>query len=160
MTSVVILGPNLINQSKGAYHVHKTGCRNLGSYYGAEHNADKNNPMDFDSESEVAHFVFADFEDEMSEADMLGDIYFHNCVVFERENGMVHKPAPNIVPEGHVVIPGAGITVPAKKEETMTITFELYNEDMFLSLEIVTSDPENTLAVLESAPNVRNIKLH
>lgn len=132
MTSVVILGPNLINQSRGAYHVHKTGCRSLHSYYGAEHEADKNNPMDFDSESEVAHFVFADFESEMTEDDMLGDIYFHACVSFPKKESV----------------------------QMTTITFELYNEDMFLSLEIETSNPAETLALLESVPNVRNIKLH
>jgi hypothetical protein len=41
----------------------------------------------------------------------------------------------------------------------MTFSFELYNEDMFLEVEIETSDYDGTLALLESVPNVRNIKV-
>ncbi len=39
------------------------------------------------------------------------------------------------------------------------VTFELFNGDMFLELEIVTSDVDYTLSVLESVPNVRNIQV-
>lgn len=41
-----------------------------------------------------------------------------------------------------------------------TVTFELYNDDMFLEIEIVTSDVDGTLSLLESVPNVRNIQVH
>jgi len=37
------------------------------------------------------------------------------------------------------------------------VSFELYNKDMFLTLEIETSDLDSTLSLLESVPNVRNI---
>lgn len=37
------------------------------------------------------------------------------------------------------------------------VTFELYSDDMFLSLEIETNDLAATLSILESVPNVRNI---
>lgn len=39
-----------------------------------------------------------------------------------------------------------------------TVTFELYNDDMFLEFEIVTADLDNTISLLESVPNVRNIR--
>ena len=39
----------------------------------------------------------------------------------------------------------------------VTVTFELYSEDMFLVVEIETSTLAETLELLESVPNVRNI---
>jgi len=32
---------------------------------------------------------------------------------------MVHRPAPKVVPKGHVVVPGLGITVPRKSTQTV-----------------------------------------
>jgi hypothetical protein len=37
------------------------------------------------------------------------------------------------------------------------VTFELFSEDMFLTMQIETADLEYTLSLLESVPNVRNI---
>ena len=39
-----------------------------------------------------------------------------------------------------------------------TVTFELFNSDMFLTVSIETSNLAETLALLESVPNVRNIQ--
>lgn len=41
-----------------------------------------------------------------------------------------------------------------------TITFELFNEELFLVIEIESVDVENDLALLRSVPNVRNIQVH
>ena len=30
---------------------------------------------------------------------------------------MIHRPAPEVVPEGHVVIPGLGVTVPNRRRQ-------------------------------------------
>lgn len=38
-----------------------------------------------------------------------------------------------------------------------TVTFELYNEDMFFELAIETADPEAVVAALAGMSNVRNI---
>lgn len=41
-----------------------------------------------------------------------------------------------------------------------TVTFELYSDELFLEIEIQTSDLDSTLTLLESVPNVRNIQVH
>lgn len=43
---------------------------------------------------------------------------------------------------------------------TRTISFELFNEELFLTIEIESVDVENDLTLLRSVPNVRNIQVH
>jgi len=129
VTRVIVLGPNLIDQSKGSFHVHAAGCRDINSYYGRQFDADKANPLDVNSVEEIAEYVY-DYEDNPRE--YANDFYVFPCVYF------------------------------TEKEETVKaikFSFELYSEDIFLTVEIETDDYDGTLALLESVPNVRDIKV-
>ncbi len=129
MTKVIVVGPNLPDQSKGSFHVHAVGCSDL-NHYGREFDSDKANPLDVSGVEEIADYVY-DFEENPRE--YVNDIYVFPCVHWNY--------------------------VPIPKEVAMTaVTFELYNEDMFLEMTIETSDLDATLSMLESVPNVRNIR--
>lgn len=136
MASLIVLGPNLPDQRNGSFHVHAEGCANINrnpDYKSREFDSDKASPMEFASEKEVAEYVYADMLDENDIDTLISDVYFHACVRFEKEAPM---PA------------------------TRTITFELFNEELFLTIEIESVDVENDLTLLRSVPNVRNIQLH
>lgn len=129
MTSVVVLGPNLMDQSNGSFHVHAAGCADIKrsrAYDSPEFDDDKKYPLDMESVEQIADYVYADIEDDPRE--YVNDFYVFPCVVFEKEVPM------------------------------FTVTFELYNADMFLSVSIETKDLSTVVAMLESTPNVRNIR--
>jgi len=139
VTSIVILGPNLADQSKGSFHVHSAGCADIKRnrlYKSREFDSDKRNVQDFDSEKQVAEYVYADMLDENDMATLLSNIYFHACVSFpKKESAIMGK--------------------------TWKITFELYNEELFFEMEIVTADDNlaDTVAALEGIANVRNLNV-
>jgi hypothetical protein len=145
MTSLVVLGPNLIDQSKGSFHVHAAGCRDLGTYYGRQHDADKANPVDFDSESDVVEYVYADqiAEDPEGNAvnNLLSDFYFFPCVEFAPKKEAVVKTDTKTV------------TILRK------ITFEVYKNGMFFNMEVFATKANfsDALSEIFAMRNSRNI---
>ena len=59
---VTIVGPNLKDQSKGSFHVHKAGCRDLDKrmYLGGGRGSDDAWEMDVESRVEVSAEVYGD----------------------------------------------------------------------------------------------------
>jgi hypothetical protein len=83
--SLVVIGPNLLDQSKGSMHVHAYGCADT---YKAEyrfHDVDTSTPYDFANEREVVEFVYPpdefDYDPETDLASYAADIYFYPCAV-------------------------------------------------------------------------------
>lgn len=139
MEKLIVIGPNLPDQSKGSFHVHAQGCLalNVKSYYPSpEFDFDRTNAMEFDSVQEIAEFVYADMLDENEVTDLLSDFYVHTCVDY---------------------LP----TTPLKKEapKMHTVTVEIYTADMWIELSIETDSPNETVTALRALPRTRNIRI-
>lgn len=61
---VIVVGPNLIDQSKGQYHCHAAGCADLKKAQYQIHREDLAYPVEVSSIYEVVDFVYRDFLDE------------------------------------------------------------------------------------------------
>jgi hypothetical protein len=84
--SLVVIGPNLADQSKGQFHVHATGCADVAKYVRQGHR-----PWSVvaSSRTEVAEDVFGEvvmdregepgFDFDEAIAAELGEIYFLPC---------------------------------------------------------------------------------
>lgn len=84
--AVTIIGPNLPDQSKGDFHVHAQGCRDIRRSYGGCSKYD----LEVEAAIDVAEFIYEDhlhdegIEPESEEAiayfDMcIGEFYFLPC---------------------------------------------------------------------------------
>jgi hypothetical protein len=153
MTSVVVIGPNLLKQDH-SFHVHAAGCADIKRspvYRSREFDGDKNSPMDFNSETEVIEFVYSDFIDNDNPADNFsGDFNFFPCVRFA---------APvTPVPEKEKAMEFDTRTVTSLRR----ITFEVYNKKQSVwfeaELKVPYADLEQTLSELRAMPNTRNIQ--
>lgn len=80
---VVVIGPNLQDQSKGDFHVHEASCADVKRsplYQFPDYKSDKENPIEVLDKATVGEYVYADFiPDEMSVADAVADCYFFPC---------------------------------------------------------------------------------
>lgn len=87
---VVIIGPNLIDQSKGSFHVHKAGCADTKKAVYRLHRRDMD-PFEVGSEKDVIEYIFSDIIDQdISEGyipdtedawkSYLSEVYFFPCV--------------------------------------------------------------------------------
>lgn len=133
MTKVVVLGPNLMDQSNGSFHVHAAGCADINrnrAYRSPEFADDKRNVLDMQSVEEIAEYVYSDVTDNPTQ--YVSDFDVFPCVVFKKE------------------------------AEMRTITFEIYNRDFFLEMkvELPVEDLQKVLTNLAAMPNVRKIELH
>ncbi|SRR6266704_643840 len=82
---LVVIGPNLLDQSKGGMHVHAYGCADTHKAEYRFHDIDTSTPYDFGSEREVVEFVYPpsdfDYDPETELASYADDIYFYPCAV-------------------------------------------------------------------------------
>jgi hypothetical protein len=84
--SVVCIGPNLPDQSKGSFHVHAAGCADVTrspDYRSREFASDKTNSITIETLTDLVEYVYADqlAEDEESSAsDYASDFYLFPCV--------------------------------------------------------------------------------
>lgn len=81
---VVIIGPNLPDQSKGSFHVHAAGCadiRRSPQYRSREFDYDKTNPVSVADRDEIVEYAYADQigGGEMTVADGRSDVYVFPC---------------------------------------------------------------------------------
>lgn len=77
---VCIIGPNLLDQSKGQYHVHAAGCADTKKAQYRMHQSDVNHPIAVTSVQECVEYVYADFLDEPEQwEDFASDVYFFPC---------------------------------------------------------------------------------
>lgn len=130
MTNVVILGPNLPDQSNGSFHVHAEGCADIQRsplYRSREFDTDKKNPIDVDSVEDIARYVY-DFEDDPTE--YVSDFYVLPCVNFEKGNENMRK-----------------------------VAFEVYTDSFWVEFEVDTSTPDILIQNLLKLKNTRNIHL-
>jgi len=84
MATVVVLGPNLLDQSEGTFHVHKAGCADLGKRkYATIPARDKADAIEATTYRDVVRYIYppGDFGyDEDTELDdFAGDIKFFDC---------------------------------------------------------------------------------
>lgn len=63
---VIVVGPNLRDQSKGQYHAHAAGCADLKKAIYSIHREDLAYPVEVSSIYEIVEFVYSDFLDEDS----------------------------------------------------------------------------------------------
>jgi hypothetical protein len=81
--SVTIIGPNLLDQSKGGFHVHGAGCRDITRQARRDPAFRDGWTITVASREAVAEVVYADIiaENEgATPADYLGEFYFAPCV--------------------------------------------------------------------------------
>jgi hypothetical protein len=132
VTSVIVLGPNLPDQSKGSFHVHAVGCADINRspiYQSSEFWGDKQSPMDVNSVEEIAEAVY-DFEENPTE--YVSDFYVFPCVHFPSD----------------------------EKEQNMhTVSFEIYTDSFWVEFEVETSNPDIVIQNLLKLKNSRNIHL-
>jgi hypothetical protein len=57
---VVIIGPNLIDQSQGSFHVHASGCADTRKAEYRHHRDDVNRPEEVASVKELVELTYAD----------------------------------------------------------------------------------------------------
>lgn len=85
---VVVIGPNLPNQSKGSFHVHEASCADIErnrEYRSPDFGFDRTHPYEMDSRMDVTTFVYppSDFDYDPTDASdsdaYLSDIYFFPC---------------------------------------------------------------------------------
>jgi len=81
--TVVIIGPNLLDQTKGDFHVHRFGCADTHKAQYRLHREDVNTPITVGSRAEVVECVYpaSDFDyDPETESDAYADgINFYPC---------------------------------------------------------------------------------
>lgn len=80
MTNVIVLGPNLPDQSKGDFHVHAEGCRDIARY--PRSIRDGGTPLDVSSVEEISAVIY-DFEENPEQ--YAHDFYDFPCVQFEEK---------------------------------------------------------------------------
>jgi len=145
---VIVLGPNGIDSRDGhSYHVHAKSCQDLRNYKGSEFANDKANPLDVNSVEEIAEYVY-DFED--NPQDLVGEFYVFPCVHFEASNGNSTDPARDLGSSN------SGTSAP-EGEPMITVSFEMYTEDFWVSFEVETSEPNTLIHNLIKLKNTRNI---
>jgi hypothetical protein len=80
---VVVIGPNLPDQSRGQYHVHLAGCADIGrsrDYRSGEYDADKANPIEVDTLDEAVEYAYGDAIDDGDDvASLRSDMYVFPC---------------------------------------------------------------------------------
>lgn len=81
---VVVIGPNLPDQTRGSYHVHAAGCADIGrsrDYRSPEFAYDKTNPIAVADRDEIVEYVYADQigGGDMTVADGRGDLHVFPC---------------------------------------------------------------------------------
>lgn len=82
---VVIIGPNLLDQSKGGMHVHAEGCADTKKSQYRLHQADLKFAYEVKSQADIAMSVYDpgdfgyDAEDDDEVNGYLGDIYIFPC---------------------------------------------------------------------------------
>lgn len=64
MASVAIVGPNLLDQTKGDFHVHAAGCRDLKKAEYRLHRRDTDNALEVGSVKDVIEYIYADIIDQ------------------------------------------------------------------------------------------------
>ena len=81
--TVAIIGPNLIDQSKGTFHVHRFGCADTRKAQYRLNREDLKHPITVDSRAEVVEYIYpaSDFDyDPKTESEPYAqDIYFYPC---------------------------------------------------------------------------------
>lgn len=87
MTKVVVFGPNLIDQSKGQFHVHAEGCGDAKHYgrdgkYGGE---DRDGwTLDVETRDDVVHEVYPpdefSYDPDTETGDYASDLWFAPCL--------------------------------------------------------------------------------
>lgn len=82
---VAIIGPNLLDQTRGGIHIHKFGCADTHKREYRFHRADTKHAVDVDTRNECVTYVYdpGDFdydEDNANEIEAYAsDIYFYPC---------------------------------------------------------------------------------
>lgn len=138
MASVVVIGPNLVDQSTGSFHVHAAGCSDIKrrEYSSREFEYDRTHPIEFGSEVEVSEYINSDFIDDDNPAEsFLNDIHFFPCVNFEEKK--------------ESIVDTKTVTILRK------ITFEVVVKGMFFNVEIFAT-PENFADALSEIFAMRN----
>lgn len=82
MQRLYVVGPNLRDQSKGSFHVHAVGCRDMIRMGARDPEFLNATPVEFKTLVEVAEYVYDNgimAEDETG-ADYLFDFHFAPCV--------------------------------------------------------------------------------
>lgn len=91
MSKVIIVGPNLIDQSKGQFVVHREGCADLKRGVGrAFHQIDLDHAMPIEAKTyeDVAEFIYSDHMDENEDLTLeacVADFHFLPCC------GLTHR---------------------------------------------------------------------
>jgi hypothetical protein len=84
--TVVCIGPNLPDQSRGSFHVHAAGCADIGrsrDYRSREFDGDKANPIEIETLEDLVEYVYADQlaeDDETTASSLTSDFYVFPCV--------------------------------------------------------------------------------
>lgn len=86
MIEVMILGPNLLDQSTGSFHVHRVGCADIKRRYPMALRTAESYTMPAECEQEVVESIYADFlDDGRSWNDYADDVRIFPCVTGRRE---------------------------------------------------------------------------
>jgi len=89
--NVQVCGPNLKNESKGSFHVHAEGCRDLRQYgpgrkRGGHENGEETYVWAVDSKLDVVAEIYSNILDENEHSrpeEFLSDFWFAPCVDLE-----------------------------------------------------------------------------
>ena len=79
MPRLTIIGPNLLDQSKGSFHVHNSACRDISKYHECEAKYDE----DHANLQSIVESVYADIIDEDPDStweDLVGEFHIMPCV--------------------------------------------------------------------------------
>jgi hypothetical protein len=126
---VTVIGPNLPDQTKGSFHVHKAGCRDavrlIREMKGYVHD------VDVESRQGIVLWVYSDHmgDNEADDSEWRGwdDFYLAPCVDLPDEDPAL-RPWAVRIPEEHVVC----IVVDAMNEDdAKRVAYDRYKNDAF-----------------------------
>jgi hypothetical protein len=126
----MVLGPNLPDQTKGDFHVHAEGCRDIARY--PRSIRDGGTLLDVNSVEEISAVIY-DFEENPEQ--YAHDFYDFPCVKFEEKKETVLV-------------------------KTVKITFEVYISDVWIEFEVETSAPDTVMRNLIRDTPARNVKVY